>query len=100
MSPAWCWAHELGQPDTWTRSVGLRARAGLVRRDAPASGDDVIPSAHTDDPVHARMRATGASSTRARFRLARLVRTAGTSTTATLRSTTFCSRDRQRAPSA
>ena len=30
--PAWCWAHELGQPLTCTRSAELRPRPGLSRQ--------------------------------------------------------------------
>src|SRR2546427_232035 len=48
MSPIWCWAQELGQPETWTRSAELRLRrderpAWLPLRphaDRPAAGRD------------------------------------------------------------
>ena len=50
MSATWCWAHEFGQPDTDTRSAGLRRSDRAVEQVAPGAGAVVMPSAHTGGP--------------------------------------------------
>ena len=88
-SAIWCWAQELGQPETCTRNPALRARAACWMSSAPRRGAGVSASEHTGPPVQTLTSRAWSASSSPRPSAASVVRTKGTSSIRTWRNMAF-----------